>query len=118
MHYHLGGYTGLGVLPLIIAEMARLADAPIPTPPATPVWDDVDTNVDYTVGRRPPVHALIDVRREIGTTRGSGAISGTTSRWECTTPLGTRLCSCERQGARVGHARMHNATRVPRGRPD
>ena len=123
MHYHLGGYTGLGVLPLIIAEMARLADTPIPTPPATPVWDDVDVTVDYTgVGRRPPVHALIDVRREIGATRGatrgaSGAISGTT-RWECTTPLGTRLCSCERQGARAGHARMHNATRVPRGRPD
>ena len=104
MHYHLDGYTGLGVLPLIIAEMARLADAPIPIPPATPVWDDVDTSVDYTVGHPPPVHALIDVTREIGEKRGSRPISHMPMRWNCTTPRGTRLCSCERQRDYKGHA--------------
>ena len=118
MHYHLDGYTGFGVLPLIIAEMARLADAPIPIPPATPVWDDVNTSVDYTVGHPPPVHALIDVTREIGEKRGSRPISHMPMRWNCTTPRGTRLCSCERQRDYKGHARMQSATRVPRGWPD
>ena len=55
LEYHLGGWTGRGMLPLLLFEMhARLAAGPIVTPPpqraVAALYNDVETERDYSRG--------------------------------------------------------------------
>ena len=90
MQYHLSGYSGRGMLPLLLHQMHERVIGPPPRPLALALHDDVDLDHNYsgtTPSGQPKRTGVVH------STYAIGGLNGT--RWTCSTPMGPRLCSCK-----------------------
>ena len=107
LQYHLGGWTGRDMLPLLLYEMARVAATPVAPPPDAPVvalYNDIETARDYDVGMHnvasPKAHAIVT---RAGVQHGSDV-------WDCRSDDGY-MCACKRR--LPGHAAALAASADP-----
>jgi len=88
--YHLDGWTGADMLPLLLFEMHRAAAAPIAAPPHVRLLEnDIRTDRNYDVGMK-NVHSQ---RAHDVFTRASVSVAAEV--WECTSKDGY-MCACKR----------------------
>ena len=93
LQYHLGGWTGRDMLPLLLYEMARVAATPVAPPPGAPVvalYNDVETARDYDVG----MHDVASQKAHAIVTR-AGVQHGP-DVWDCRSDDGY-MCACKRR---------------------
>jgi len=105
MQYHLSGYSGRGMLPLLLHQMHERVSGPPPRPLALALHDDVDLDHNYsgtTPSGQPKRTGVVH------STYAIGGLNGT--RWTCSTPMGPRLCSCKPQATQGTDARFRTTT--------